>query len=230
MNPFAPFRNAHRYEAQIRLPNQRMCGAAALVMVYRQFQIEVDQTELWEAVSHEYQNKRRAHTYDLAQDALNRGLSAVIVQSHQPWAILRNCWRNNIAVVINHRIDMDSHEGHYSLLTGIRQDSISLHDPLLGPNVERSRDDFLRLWMPAGEPCEIAGNVLIAISKPEDQPQIWSHCNQPFEDSIECPSCCNSINLKPAIALGCTKVSCRERLWYRIFCPRCDHAIIRLAE
>ena len=135
------------------------------------------------------------------------------------------CWRNDISAVINHRINANSHEGHYSLLAGIDKHSVRLNDPLLGPAIELDRESFLKLWLPNSKASEISGNVLIAIARPEIQPAVWSHCNQIFEDSVVCLNCNHDVSLKPAQALGCTQSQCKRRLWWRIFCPNCDYPI-----
>lgn len=200
-----------------------MCGAAALVMAYRQCGIEVDQNELWDDIAHEHNGNRRAHTHHMAADALKRGLVAVIMQTHQPWRLLEQCYRNNISVVINHRIHSTTDEGHYSLLTGISYESVTIHDPLVGPNCQYDLNEFQTLWLPKSVSSEIAGNVLIAIARRDEQPSIWSHCNNPFEEALRCQNCQFPIPLKPARALGCWKQDCRERFWWKLFCPRCDY-------
>jgi hypothetical protein len=216
------------YEPQLQLERQRMCGAAALVMAYRRCGLEVEQAVVWQSIAREYNGHFRAHSYLMARDALERGLVAVVLQSHRPWEILEACWRHDIAVILNHRLEADSHEGHYSLLAGMRGDRIRVQDPWLGPNVQYSRDEFLELWLPFGPNSEIAGNVLIAIAPALVQPPIWCHCNQLFEDALACPRCQTAIPLKPVVALGCWNERCSERLWWRLFCPNCDCPISQL--
>lgn len=225
MSILSAFSSSKIFEAQTRAPKQRMCGAAALVMAYRRLGLNVDQNEVWKSVAHQHNGFFRAHTYHLAQDAIRRGLSAAIIQTHRPWELLKTCWQNNISAVINHRLNQDSHEGHYSVLAGIDGERLKLNDPLLGPEIEFEKEQFQKLWLPAGAKCEIAGNVLIAISNPATEPTILAHCNQVLDDSIECRKCNKPVILKPATALGCLNANCVQRFWHRLFCPNCDHAI-----
>ena len=225
MSILSNFSSAKLFEAQARVPSQRMCGAAALVMAYRRFGLQVDQHEVWQKVAHQHEGCFRAHTYHLAQDAIRRGLFAAIIQTHRPWQLLSACWRNNIAAVLNHRLSQDSHEGHYSLLAGLSGQRLKLHDPLLGPSVDFEREQFQKLWLPAGANCEIAGNILLAISDPAHEPSVLAHCNRALRDSVECERCQMPVCLKPAMALGCFNTKCSQRLWLRLFCPNCDHAI-----
>lgn len=218
-------RSPQGYEAQLRLPRQRMCGAASLVMAYRRCGLEVDQTSIWRSIAVEHLGDFRAHSYHMAADAIDRGLAASIIQTHQPWKSLEACWRNNIAAIVNYRASEASASGHYALLAGINQDSIRLHDPLAGPAIELGRDLFLKLWLPLSVNSEIAGNVLLAISRKEDEPGIWCHCNRPFEAAIDCQRCGHSISLQPAVALGCWNPECKDRLWYRLFCSQCDFPV-----
>lgn len=216
------------YEPQLQLERQRMCGAATLVMAYRRCGLEVDQTVVWQSIAREYNGHFRAHSYQMARDALERGLVALVLQSHRPWEILQACWRNNITVILNHRLETGSHEGHYSLLAGIQGERIRVQDPWLGPNVEYTRDDFLKLWLPSEANSEIAGNVLIALAPTQAQPPIWCHCNHPFDDAIACPRCQVAIPLKPVIAMGCWHLKCSQRYWWRLFCPNCDCPVSEL--
>ncbi|MFK7768199.1 MAG: C39 family peptidase [Mariniblastus sp.] len=229
MNILAAFTGQNQFEPQMRAPKQRMCGAATLAMAYRKCGLNASQEEIWKSVAHCYNGYYRAHTHHLAQDAIARGLSAAIIQTHKPWETLEACWRNNISVVVNHRLNHDSNEGHYSLFAGFREDQVRLHDPLLGPNVEMTREQMQKLWLPSSPDSEIAGNVLIAISDRDSEPAVWSHCNQIFEDAVVCSNCNHNVSLKPVHSLGCTQENCKQRLWWRIFCPSCDHPIQSLA-
>lgn len=230
LSRFAAVPERDCFEPQLQQPNHRMCGAAALVMAYRRCGLNVDQQSIWKSIALEHRGQFRGHTYRMAGDAISRGLSASIIQTHQPWKMLKTCWRNNIHAVVNYRTSPDSAEGHYSLLAGIGNDTIRLLDPLAGPSVEIEKNEFLKLWLPISPHGEIAGNVLLAIALPNGQPDIWCHCNRPMEDSIECRHCGNAISLCPAMALGCWNQLCRDRLWYRIFCPNCDGSLHRIVN
>src|SRR5437762_197108 len=81
------------------------CGAAALCMVYRAFGIECTQTEIWERVAKARYGSKRARTYLLAADAIERGLSALVIKASEPWRILQRCHEHGVLPIINHRMD-----------------------------------------------------------------------------------------------------------------------------
>ncbi|QDV23716.1 cysteine peptidase family C39 domain-containing protein [Aureliella helgolandensis] len=213
------------YEPQQTLPKQRMCGAAALVMAYRRCGIDIDQNSVWDEIAHEFEGFHRASTRDLAVHALQTGLEAVVVQTHLPFQALESCWQNNLPAILNHRVAEASPEGHFSLLAGINHESVFLSDPIDGPCVEKTRQEFGQLWLPTKSGSEIAGNVLVILGNPEEQPSLWCHCNRLFPHSIECERCAATVPLRPTRGLGCWNPGCTSRLWWRLFCPYCDHAI-----
>src|SRR5437868_12294264 len=89
------------FESQRTAPDPRMCGAAALCMVYRSFGLPADQGEVWKQVACSRQGRRLARTQPLCKDALRRGLSALILEARDPWAALRNCAAHAVQVVLN---------------------------------------------------------------------------------------------------------------------------------
>ncbi|MEI4861631.1 hypothetical protein Q8G41_29010, partial [Klebsiella pneumoniae] len=69
------------YERQVNTLSPRMCGAAALCMVYRSFGVVCSQEEVWPAlVAPSATGVPCARTYLLCADALRRGLAAVTLQ------------------------------------------------------------------------------------------------------------------------------------------------------
>lgn len=232
MNFLSPLiRNSRtHYEPQLRAENHRMCGAAALAMAYRNCDLSVDQPEIWNQISEPFQGKFRARTCLMASDAIARELACLTIQTHQPWKILRQCWRNNIAVVLNHRVGTNSTEGHYSVLAGCGDHSILINDPLQGPEIELSHEDFQKLWLPNSPESEISGNILLAIARRDEQPSLWCHCDRPLEDFVNCNHCGFQIPLQPALALGCWNRNCPDRNWWRLFCPNCDHSVEEITD
>ena len=212
------------YEAQLAIPGQRMCGAAAVVMALRRLGIQTDQKHVWQQIAQQHDQHFRASTYHLARFVHQVGLSASVIQSHQPWKVLQTCWQNNLSVIINHRLGPHHNEGHYSVLARINRNTIHLHDQSLGPSVAYSKEEFLALWLPTSSQSEIAGNVLVAITNSDYEPSIWAHCNQCIPKSMACRNCGNELPLQPVRALGCVQPTCVQRLWYRLFCPQCDAA------
>ena len=69
------------YERQQDADGNRMCGAAALCMVYRFFGVECTQAEVWKAVAG---GTRSARTRLICVDSLQRGFDALIVRREFP--------------------------------------------------------------------------------------------------------------------------------------------------
>src|SRR5262245_28619540 len=132
------------YEAQL---TARMCGAAALCMVYRSFGLDCTQAEVWKAIQEAGPDGAPGtKTHLLAQDALGRGLAALVVQANRPWATLQACTLHNVRAILNHRLSLERPEGHYSAVAEINDREAFLHDPLLGPSRRQSRADLLQMW------------------------------------------------------------------------------------
>ncbi len=201
----------------------RKCGAATLAMVYASLGIRGSQEEIWEQVAcGDARGTRSARSYLLARDALDRGLSAVVLQALRPWDAIRSCWESGIFVLLNHRLRAESSWGHFSLLVGIEEDQAVVHDPQLGPSRRLSREQLLRLWLPAGNDSEIAGHILVALGRPKDAPATCRGCGDQAEATARCIACCTLVPLRPLAALGCVQPECRRRLWRYLFCPYCD--------
>src|SRR5262249_52843482 len=100
------------YEPQRKVPDARMCGAAALCMVYRSFGIPCEQIEVWEQVARGPRGRRAARTHVLCQDAGRRGLSGLILQAADPWAALQRCAAHGLRVILNHRLSLAKPDGH----------------------------------------------------------------------------------------------------------------------
>jgi len=214
------------FERQLVRRAERMCGAAALAMVYRALGVATTQEMIWEQIARrDDRGNRAARTYLLAQNALRHGLSAVVVQAEKPWATLRALAAEPIGAILNHRLRPDSPLGHYSVLVGVDDDAVILHDPEKGPNRRLPHDDLLRLWQPTLNGSEIASHVLVAIGERESDPAVCPACLTEIPAAIPCPACGANIPLRPVAPLGCADRSCTSRLWAHVFCPYCDRRL-----
>jgi hypothetical protein len=213
------------FEPQADSPGNRLCGAASLCMVYRSLGIECAQQEIWEKVARPERGGRRARTYLLAADALERGLAALVVQARQPWAILERCVARGVRLILNQRIQLDSPAGHYTVLVSINETEAILHDPATGPNQTVSREDLLKLWEANWGRCEIVGEVLVAVAQKPAECVACAECGTMPPPHVECPRCRKQVVLEPSAALGCVVLNCPQRLWKYLYCPSCDGRI-----
>jgi len=211
------------YEKQTDTKNTRMCGAACLSMVYRSFGKEVPQTEIWPAIAKVNRLGSLASTTHLmAQHALGQGLAAVAFQARHPIQALRLCREAGARAILNHRAEMHSSNGHYSVMVDLDAKNVYLHDPFYGPSRSVSHADLLELWQPKFRNSEIVGGVLIAIAEaPRDAPAC-PFCRTPSAPTLECPHCKKPVGLKPNTVLGCMNENCIARMWNYICCPFCD--------
>ncbi len=203
-----------------------MCGAASLAMVYRSFGKQSSQRRIWERIARPGPNARRAaRTNLLAVNALHHGLSALVLQASDPWQTLVQSAATGVRVILNHRLQADSPLGHYSVLVGIDDREVTLHDPQFGPNRRLERDELLDLWRPTPGPCEIVGQILVAIAPPEEDTAPCEFCGTTLPRSVPCPACQAAIPLQPTAPLGCVQETCPARTWRHLFCPYCDHTL-----
>ena len=211
------------YEKQTDPKISRMCGAACLSMVYRSFGKTVPQTEIWPGIAKVNRFGSLASTTHLmAEDALNRGLSAVVFQARHPIQALMLCREAGARAILNHRVEPFSPAGHYSVMVDVDTKNVVLHDPFSGPSRVMSHADLLDLWQPKFSNSEIVGGVLIAIA--EDPPDLppCQFCHTPTPPSVECPNCKKPVALKPSLVLGCMNENCIARMWNYLCCPACD--------
>jgi hypothetical protein len=200
----------------------KMCGAAALHMVYASLGAPVPQRELWPSVTGGHSCAR---TRLLAADALHRGLSSVILEARDPWQTLQHCQAHHARVVLNHRPLPAAWTGHYTVLVDIDDAHVWLHDPQFGPRRQEPRSRLLELWRPLEPKSEITGNVLVAFDRADGGPApACSACGGPAPDTLTCRTCQRPFPLRPWAAVGCINPLCSARLWQRLFCPHCDTA------
>jgi len=213
------------YERQSDPLSDRMCGAAALCMVYRSFGVNCSQSEVVVKLTRPAPfGTIGARSYLLAQDALARGLSAIVLRAKDPVRTLKACHNRRLRVILNHRPRLESPNGHFTVLVDLAGEDVVVHDPLVGPNTRIQLDDLLELWQPSGGLSEITGNVLVVLAKEKQSGAPCSRCGSLIPDSITCPGCDQLIPLHPSSVLGCMSARCPERAWETLFCPHCDTA------
>jgi hypothetical protein len=215
------------YEAQDDSPGDRRCGAAALCMALRSLGVPCSQAEVWPAVSRPGAGGvRRARTVLLCREAQRRGLAAVIVQARHPWEALRRAAAGPARLLLNHRASPGGAGGHYSVLVGVEEDAVVVHDPLAGPARRMAREEFLALWRPARP--EVVGHVFVALTRGSAAAADCPLCGAAVPTTAVCPWCRGAVPLQPGV-LGCAADACRERLWNQVFCPGCDGGVTAVA-
>jgi hypothetical protein len=192
-------------------------------MVYRSFGIACSQFELAPKIAPTGRTGAfGAQAYLLAKDALARGLSAVVFRARNPLRILRQSQDLPVRLILNHRLGIESRQGHFTVLIGVEGETVTVHDPEIGPNTHMLGSDLLKLWQPLGTSSEITGNVIVALAKHPPAAGPCPQCGGTVPETIACPWCRKSVALRPASVLGCLGVSCPERAWEILFCPYCD--------
>jgi hypothetical protein len=218
--------------AHLDLPYERQaastdrCGAAALCMVYRSFDVAFSQAEIWPAIT--TGGSSRARTYLLCADALRRGFAAVTLQVRQSLGLLRTALEHEVRVIVHHRQSLNSRWGHYSVLVGMDEEGLAIHDPLLGPGQRFDQAEWLKLWRPGWGNHEVRGNLAVFIGPRATEPLSCRTCERVLPPNVPCPTCRKEIPLRPGVVLACPESSCPERTWDLLFCPWCDAELDRL--
>jgi len=214
------------FEPQCTVDGSRTCGAAALAMVYGTLGMPSEQLDIWHRVAEEIRPGAKAtRTHRLALDALGQGFAAATLQAEQPAELLSCLMETNARVILNHRLEAESHLGHYSVLLRFDGREIELHDPHHGPNRVLPWPDFARLWTPTSAKSEIVGHVLVVVGMPTADRETCTTCGHEPPVHIACPNCSRPIPTGPPGAIRCTTKGCRECHWKRLFCPHCDWAV-----
>ena len=206
-----------------------MCGAAALSMVFKSFDISLEQAQIWEEVRTQVADGTWiAMSNRIAAFALDHGLRAVVMKAVQPIAVLARCWGSQVRVIINRRLAPDSSLGHFTVLAGITSDAVIEHDPQFGPNLSISNASLLQLWTPnAPYPqCDITGNFMIVFDRPGATP-LTEVCaanhEQPRTLTCPNPNCSGkSVPFGIVPAVGCAFSDCGQRTCVEVVCPWCN--------
>lgn len=213
------------YEAQ---DDPVMCGAAALSMIYRSFGSAIPQKAIWRLVAAKNQFGRfQAHTHRMAMDAIVRGFDAVTVKAKSPLHTLNAALSSEVRVIMNHRPQAASNIGHYTVAVGAEDGKIIYHDPKFGESLTIAWPDLQVLWTPIAGPCEIVGNVLVAIAPRVDSASPCGSCASPIPEEISCPGCLCAVPLRPVEVIGCIHAMCPDRLCKSVYCPYCDWELLR---
>lgn len=214
------------FESQSEPAGNRACGAACLSMVYRSFGKEFPQSEIWPAIAKPNRHGTVSSTTHLmTQDALKRGFAAIAMQARYPLQVLRLCRDSGARAILNHRTRPDGPSGHYSVLVGLGEHDVVLHDPAYGPSRRMSHAELLELWQPRFQNSEIVGNVLIAVAAlPVPEPPACEFCHASLPSAIACPACKKPVPIVPGAPLGCVNTACIARIWNFVCCPFCDSA------
>ena len=186
------------YERQF---GKRRCGAATLVMVYRSFGLATDQETLWNELQSYSAEKTRTRSFHLAQNALEHGFSAVVVRVCEPASFLLADFSQARMIPVC-RMRRDSGKGHFSLFLGTDGQTVSLHDPMFGPNRSLDFAEFLELWTPRSTGDEITRNVAVLITVSRNEPMV-------------CPTCSETFSLAPLRFFD-------GEAFETMFCPYCD--------
>jgi hypothetical protein len=214
------------YEQQQSADRQRMCGAAALSMIYRSLGTPVAQAELWGNIARpDAGGNYCAHSFLLAADALQRGYAAMTLAIRDPWRALQRGMAYGLRMIVNYRMRLSSRTGHFAVVVRVDELSIALHDPQLGPERRITQAEFLKLWRPGPGKSEVSGNVLIAIAAAPGERAACSLCGALIPEEIRCSACGAAVPLQPAALLGCTGRECSQRVWEHVFCCWCDASL-----
>jgi hypothetical protein len=212
------------FEAQINRNGQRTCGAAALNMVYKSFGIALPQEAIWRVISMpDAHGGMKGVTYRMALDALLRGVSVVAYKARDPVHAVQKILESGSSVIMNHRLSVDTGDGHYTVALAADDDKIVFHDPQFGPAQERPASLMRELWKPKYDKCEITGNFLVALAQSTPASSKCITCGALCPATILCPACRLPVPLQPSTALGCCSGTCDSRLWEALLCPFCDN-------
>jgi len=215
------------FERQTDAQGNRMCGAAALAMVYRSLGTTATQAEIWPRIFRRSTGGSLASaTYLMCQDALHRGFASLAIQVKHPLQTLRVCRDSGIRAILSHRLREDLPTGHYTVLVDLDADDVVLHDPYYGPSRRLAQQALLDLWRPGYPDAEITGHVLIGVAaRPPAGPPSppCPECGTVMPASVACAVCDRPIALEPSALLGCVRAGCPARMWNYLCCPSCDH-------
>jgi hypothetical protein len=189
-------------------------------MVYASLDLDLTQEEVWPHINQKTWLGRRARSYKLAHDALERGLNACVLQIRDPRRALLGCIRQSVRAIINHRMSRTSGNGHYSVLVDADEAGVVLHDPQLGANRALTWPDLEQMWLPSCK--EITGHILVVFASRGNTETTCPDCQTTIPEQIDCNNCKKPVLLRPLADLTCWNRAC-SRCWLnKLFCPHCD--------
>lgn len=212
------------YEKQLDINGFRTCGAASLKMIYKSYGFEIPQTSIWCVIRTPDKNQSYyAPSNRLAMDAILRGFNATIFKAIEPISAIKTVLLSGGQVIMNHRLNSDTGLGHFTVALSIDEENVFFHDPEKGPNKRKSINQIQHLFKPQFSPCEITGNILVAITQQKQITNKCRKCGNSIPASIICPNCKLEVPIISISEIGCFKQSCvSSRIWQIIFCPFCD--------
>ncbi len=226
-----------RYEKQ-GTPGRR-CGAAALVMVYRAWNIHVTQEHVWQELCQDAKGlatDSAIRTLHLARHATRSGLCAVACRMKKPWEFLTRyfaaqhvtgCARTDSQIILNHRLSLDSVKGHFTVPVAFQshEKKLTVHDPQFGAFLPKTKSEMLELWQPKTDHLgntipgnEITGNIVLIVSgvtARSDTNVHKSFLGSPISLTKQCTRCGETFGLPGFLSEN-------RGLFCRFFCPACD--------
>jgi hypothetical protein len=200
--------------------------------------VAVSPEALWPAIATaDGEGRMAARTSSLAGESLKRGVPAVAAQFLDDWESVVFLLSGGMRVIANHRPEVSSRKGHFSVIVAIEpsRERLWLHDPERGPRRRLSRKTWGRLWSPVSEEGEIRGRVAVVLGPGDAALRDGSEraserrcgrCGKMLPEALDCPECGRPVPLSPLAALGCLSAACGARRWERLFCPQCDGTIL----
>ncbi|MCH8931751.1 MAG: hypothetical protein IH923_01635 [Nitrospinae bacterium] len=213
------------YKEQQVTPGSRRCGAASLVMVFRSFNKRCSQNDLWTKIKAPDGNDGfYGKSHKLCLIALQKGLFSLCIFVKDPIETLRLCQKYSIRAILGHRVNGRSLEGHFTVFTKIKGNSVFVNDPALGVSRGKNRkipsSEILELMDGSGP--ELPKNLLLIFANKSFDDFQCSTCSKPVLNSINCLNCSNQIFLQPAIVIGCLVPTCPSSMIEGLVCPHCD--------
>ncbi len=191
-------------------------------MIYQTLGRRIAQEEIFRVISEpDHQGRRFCKTYRMVLDAQQRGFAAIAFRARDPIRATAGVLAVDAYPIMNHRVSETSGLGHYTVAVGIDSAQVAFHDPEVGPVQRRTIESLRDLWQARFNPCEIAGNLLIAVAGPSAA-HLCMQCGTSVPAELQCGYCKRAIPLTPAAALGCMTAGCAARVWESLLCPYCD--------
>ena len=205
------------YVRQPSNPRHRLCGAAALAMIYRWWNSGGSGNDdlLCSTIAtrincSDGRGGSFARCHRLAADLNHAGIpTAALHATHPRGALLAGRYRGP-PTHVKFRLRLDSPLGHFAVVAGIDDEQLWLHDPQLGAEQPWERDQFLRHWQAGPMASEIAGRGFLVSAAPR---QVAGHPAIAWQ-SQRCHGCGRNY-----------VVPCAWELLAKVrgvFCPGCD--------